>query len=88
MDDQRLPNQAFAAFVRSPHAHARVLAVKTDAARAAKKVLAVLTAEDIKAAGIGGISRHPPVTGRAGGLSERRGSLGARPDVELAQVPS
>ena len=66
MDDQRLPNQAFAAFVRSPHAHARVLAVKTDAARAAKKVLAAFTAEDIKAAGIGGISRHPPVTGRGG----------------------
>src|SRR6516164_6351811 len=46
MDDQRLPNQAFAAFVRSPHAHARVLAVKTDAARAAKQALAVFTAED------------------------------------------
>ena len=66
MDDPRLPNQAYAAFVRSPHAHARVLAVKTEAARAAKQVLAVLTAEDIKAAGVGGISRHPPVVGRGG----------------------
>ncbi len=66
MDDPRLPNQAYAAFVRSPHAHARVLAVRTDAARAAKQVLAVLTAEDIKAAGIAGISRHPPVQGRGG----------------------
>jgi len=65
-DDPRLPNQAYAAFVRSPHAHARVLAVKADAARAAKHVLAVLTAEDIKAAGVAGISRHPPVTGRGG----------------------
>jgi len=34
-DDPRLPNQAYAAFVRSPHAHARVLAVNADAARAA-----------------------------------------------------
>ena len=66
MDDPRLPNQAYAAFVRSPHAHARVLAVRTDAARAAKQVLAVLTAEDVKAAGIAGISRHPPVQGRGG----------------------
>jgi len=65
-DDPKLPNQAYAAFVRSPHAHARVLAVRTDAARAAKQVLAVLTAEDIKAAGVAGISRHPPVIGRGG----------------------
>ena len=66
MDDPRLPNQAYAAFVRSPHAHARVLSVNADAALKAKGVLAVLTAADIKAAGIGGISRHPPVVGRGG----------------------
>ena len=66
MDDPRLPNQAYAAFVRSPHAHARVVSVNTDAARKAKGVLAVLTAEDIKAAGVAGISRHPPVVGRGG----------------------
>ena len=65
-DDPRLPNQAYAAFVRSPHAHARVLAVKTEAARAAKQVLAVLTAEDMKAAGVGSVARHPPVVGRGG----------------------
>jgi carbon-monoxide dehydrogenase large subunit len=66
MDDPRLANQAYAAFVRSPHAHARVLSVATDAARAAKKVLAVLTAEDMKVAGVGSVSRHPPVVGRGG----------------------
>jgi carbon-monoxide dehydrogenase large subunit len=66
MDDPRLPNQAYAAFVRSPHAHARVLKVDADAARAAKKVLAVLTAADMKAAGVGSVSRHPPVPGRGG----------------------
>jgi aerobic carbon-monoxide dehydrogenase large subunit len=66
MDDPRLPNQAYAAFVRSPHAHARVLSVKTEAARAAKQVLVVLTAEDMKAAGVGSVSRHPPVVGRGG----------------------
>ncbi|MGA2565457.1 MAG: xanthine dehydrogenase family protein molybdopterin-binding subunit, partial [Pseudolabrys sp.] len=56
----------YAAFVRSPHAHARVLAVRTDAARAAKQVLAVLTAADMKAAGVTSVSRHPPVVGRGG----------------------
>src|SRR5215470_102434 len=66
MDDPRLPNTAFAAFVRSPHAHARVVSVKTDDARRAKKVLAVLTAEDMKAANVGSVSRHPPVPGRGG----------------------
>jgi len=66
MDDPRLPNQAYAAFVRSPHAHARIKSIDTAAAEKAKGVVAVLTAADIKEAGIGGISRHPPVVGRGG----------------------
>jgi aerobic carbon-monoxide dehydrogenase large subunit len=66
MDDPRLPNTAYAAFVRSPHAHARITSVNTDEARRAKKVLAVLTAEDMKAANVGSVSRHPPVPGRGG----------------------
>ena len=66
MDDPRLPRQAAAAFVRSPHAHARVLSIKTDAALKAKGVLAVITAADIVEAGIGTLSRHGPLTGRGG----------------------
>ncbi|HWK94688.1 MAG TPA: xanthine dehydrogenase family protein molybdopterin-binding subunit [Pseudolabrys sp.] len=66
MDDPRLPGQAAAVFVRSPHAHARVLSVTTGAALKAKGVLAVLTAADIKAAGIGTLTRHGPLTGRGG----------------------
>ena len=54
-DDPRLPNQAYAAFVRSPHAHARIVSVDTEAARKAKGVLAVLTAADMKEAGVGSI---------------------------------
>jgi carbon-monoxide dehydrogenase large subunit len=65
-DDPRLPNQAYAVFVRSPHAHARVKSVDVSAALKSKGVLAVLTAADIKDAGIGGISRHPPMVGRGG----------------------
>jgi aerobic carbon-monoxide dehydrogenase large subunit len=66
MDDPRLPDQAYAAFVRSPHAHARIVSVNADEARKAMGVLAVLTAQDMQAAGIGSIARHPPVPGRSG----------------------
>ncbi len=66
MDDPRLPGQAAAVFVRSPHAHARVLSVGTEAALKAKGVFAVLTAADIKAAGVGTLTRHNPLTGRGG----------------------
>ncbi len=66
MDDPRLPNQAYAAFVRSPHAHAKILSANAEAALRAKGVLAVLTAADMTAAGVGSMSRHPPVVGRGG----------------------
>lgn len=65
-DDPRLERQAYAAFVRSPHAHARVLSVNGEEALKNKKVLAVITAADLKAAGVGSLSRHPPVVGRGG----------------------
>jgi aerobic carbon-monoxide dehydrogenase large subunit len=66
MDDPSLPDTAYAVFVRSPHAHARVVSVNTEEALKAKTVLAVLTAADMKAANVGSVSRHPPVQGRAG----------------------
>jgi carbon-monoxide dehydrogenase large subunit len=51
-DDVNLPGQAHAVMVRSPHAHAWVRAVDAAAARAMPGVLAVLTAEDVKADGL------------------------------------
>ena len=33
LDDIKLPGMLHAAFVRSPHAHARIVSVKTEAAR-------------------------------------------------------
>jgi carbon-monoxide dehydrogenase large subunit len=56
-DDFSYPNEAHAAFVRSPHPHARVLGIDPGAARAMAGVLAVYTAEDYAAAGGRGI-RH------------------------------
>ena len=47
VDDIRLPGTAHLAFVRSPHAHARVVRVNVAAARAAPGVVAVFTGEDL-----------------------------------------
>ena len=52
-DDITLPQQSYACFLRSPHAHARIRSVDTAAARASPGVLAVFTAKDL--AGIGGL---------------------------------
>jgi carbon-monoxide dehydrogenase large subunit len=46
-DDVRLPRTAHAAFLRSPHAHARIVAIDTAAARAMPGVLAVVTGPEM-----------------------------------------
>ena len=54
-DDVSLPRQAYAAVVRSPHAHARVRALDVSGARAAPGVLAVFTGADLAADGLGNL---------------------------------
>jgi carbon-monoxide dehydrogenase large subunit len=54
VDDLKLPGMLHAAFVRSPLAHARVLAVDVSAARALPGVVAVLTGADLEAVTIPG----------------------------------
>lgn len=54
IDDLKLPGMLHAAFVRSPLAHARVLAVNASAARALPGVVAVLTGADLDAVTIPG----------------------------------
>lgn len=51
-DDVKLPGQLYAAFVRSPHASATINAIDASGARAMPGVHAVLTGEDMKAAGV------------------------------------
>ncbi|MGC1777622.1 MAG: xanthine dehydrogenase family protein molybdopterin-binding subunit [Xanthobacteraceae bacterium] len=58
------PNQAYAFFVRSPHAFARIVSIDPSAAKSMSGVVAVLTAADMD--GIGNIARHPPLPGRNG----------------------
>ena len=49
--DFRLPGMLQAAVLRSPHAHARLGAIRAKAARALPGVVAVVTAEDLGAIG-------------------------------------
>ena len=74
-DDFNLPGQAHAHLVRSPHAHARVLAIDASAALTMPGVLAVLTGRDALVDGLASIPHKPvptnphefPLGGREGG---------------------
>ncbi len=54
-DDITLSHQTYAAFVRSPHAHATINGIDTRAAAAMPGVVAIFTGKDIAATGIGGL---------------------------------
>ena len=62
--DAPMPNQAYAYFVRSPHAFARIVSIDTGPAASAPGVVGVLTSKDLE--GVGSIGRHPPLPGRGG----------------------
>jgi carbon-monoxide dehydrogenase large subunit len=51
-DDVKLPGQVYAAFLRSPHAHARVKRVDLSRARHAPGVVAAYTGRDLAAGGV------------------------------------
>src|SRR5664280_781301 len=71
-DDIKLPGMVHGVVLRSPHAHAKITSIDTTAAKAAPGVLAVLTSDDVKAAGYGDL----PVPG---GLKRRDGSPQYKP---------
>ncbi len=54
-DDIRMENQAYAAFVRSPHAHAEVEGIDISAAKRMSGVIAVLDGAQLAADGIGNL---------------------------------
>ena len=58
-DDVSLPEQSYAAFVRTPHAHARIVSIDMSAARRRPGVLAVLTGEDYAGDGHIGMAHFP-----------------------------
>ena len=65
-DDIRMENQAYAAFVRSPHAHATVKGIDASAALAIEGVIAVLDGAGMSADGIGGIITGWVITSKDG----------------------
>jgi len=52
VDDHNLPGQAHVMFLRSPHAHARVLGIDTKAAAGMPGIVAVVTGADLVRAGV------------------------------------
>lgn len=54
-DDIDRPGQTFAAFVRSPHAHAKINSIDTGVAESSPGVIAVLTGAELQADGVGGM---------------------------------
>ena len=65
-DDVRLPNEAYAYVLRSPHAHAVIRRIDAAAARKAPGVLAVLTGAEVKADGLGEIPCMIPLNNADG----------------------
>ena len=76
-DDFNAPGQVYAAFVRSPHAHADLGAFDTTPARAVPGVLDVFTGRDLVADGVGTIPTL--IAERGGGIRSRDGSPFAEP---------
>jgi len=58
-DDFSVAGQVFAAFVRSPHPHARIKRIDTDPARAMPGVLGIFTGADCRADGLKPIPHDP-----------------------------
>ena len=65
-DDRDLPGQAWMVVLRSPHAHARIASMDVSEARKAQGVVAVYTAAELKADGLGHIP-NPPMFKRPDG---------------------
>src|SRR5258706_15480182 len=77
-DDRDLPGQAWMVVLRSPHAHARIASIDATEARKAPGVVAVYTAAELKADGVGFIP-NPPLFKRPDGAP-----MGAPPRTLLA----
>lgn len=60
------PDMVFGAFVRSPHAHARIKAIDLTGALSRPGIVAVLTGDDLEREGIGSIPCGWCVTGKGG----------------------
>ncbi len=76
-EDCNAPGQVHAAFVRSPHAHAEIVAIDAAPALGVPGVLGVFTGGDLVADGVGAIPTL--IAERGGGIRSRDGSAFAEP---------
>src|SRR5438552_17451661 len=76
-EDVNAPGQAYAAFVRSPHAHAEVISLYAKPALALAGTLGVFAGRDLVADGVGPIPTL--IAERGGGIRSRDGSAFAEP---------
>ena len=65
-DDINVEGQAWAAFVRSSHANAKILGVDTAAAQDLPGVVAIFSGKDLDAAGVGVLVNEAAYTNRDG----------------------
>jgi carbon-monoxide dehydrogenase large subunit len=65
-DDLRFPGEAHAAFLRSPHSHARITSIDISAAKSAPGVIGVLTQDDVDAFGARTMPCVAPLQSRDG----------------------
>ncbi len=65
-DDIHFDGQTFACFLRSPHAHARIVSIDKTEAEQAPGVVAIFTGADLEADGIGGLPCGWLITDRNG----------------------
>ena len=66
VEDVYIEGQCYAAFVRSPHAHAKITSIDTADASSLPGVLAIYTVADLKAEGIGDIPCMAPASNKDG----------------------
>jgi carbon-monoxide dehydrogenase large subunit len=85
-DDISVPGQAYAVFVRSPHAHAVIARIDVATARAKPGVIAVLTGADYVSDGLKGALQRPNPAG-AIDIRERAFAPEKRPVLEERQHP-
>ena len=81
-DDINLPGQAYACFVRSPHAHARIAGINAKPALAVKGVASVFTGADMQADGLGGLICGWMVHSKDGSPMK----VGAHPSLAVERV--
>jgi aerobic carbon-monoxide dehydrogenase large subunit len=86
-DDAAFDGQAHAVFIRSPHAHARILSIDTGATRMLPGVVAVFTAGDYAAAGGRGVAHIANPASTYDVTAKAFTGPGLRTPVELPHLP-